>query len=115
MQTVQSGLLFGGLVGAVVGAVAAWLFPFSGSAPQWSMLAMLTVAGALVGAWAASLIGASSPRRRVDRFGAALRAGSILLMVDLPRERVDEIEKRLGRLHPEARLERVEPRTHAFP
>jgi hypothetical protein len=73
------------------------------------------VIGALVGAWASSMIGVSTPSNRLKRFQSALDQGQILLMVDVPKGRIEEIEARLQQLHPEARLEGVEPDIPAFP
>jgi len=76
---------------------------------------VLAVLGALFGAWASSMIGISTPSSRLKRFEPAIEQGQILLMVDVPRSRVDEIEARLQGLHPEAHLEGVEPNIPAFP
>jgi hypothetical protein len=115
IRAAESGLVIGGVAGAIIGGVAAWFFPVVGSSPQWGMVAVLAVVGALIGAWSASMIGASTPSHRLERFETAVRAGHILLMVDVPRARVQEIESRLQRLHPEARLEGVELDSPAFP
>ncbi|HKX44964.1 MAG TPA: DUF1269 domain-containing protein [Burkholderiaceae bacterium] len=115
IRAAQSGLIIGGVVGALAGAVAAWFFPIVGSEPQWGMVAVLGFVGALVGAWSSSMIGVSTPSSRLARFTAAIEDGQILLMVDVPRSRVDEIEQRLQALHPEAHLEGVEPDIPAFP
>jgi hypothetical protein len=61
------------------------------------------------------MIGVSTPSSRLKRFEPAIEKGQILLMVDVPRSRVDEIETRLQALHPEARLEGVEANIPAFP
>ena len=61
------------------------------------------------------MIGVSTPSSRLARFTPAIEAEQILLMVDVPRSRVDEIEQRLQALHPEAHLEGVEPDIPAFP
>ena len=115
IRAAQSGLMIGGVVGAIVGAIAAWFFPVVGPSPEWGMIAVLAVVGALVGAWSSSMIGVSTPSHRLERFDAAIKSGQILLMVDVPRSRVDEIEERLQALHPEAHLEGVEPDIPAFP
>ena len=60
-------------------------------------------------------VGVAIPSQRLERFERAIEAGQILLMIDVPRGRVDEIEARLQALHPEARLEGVEPNIPAFP
>ncbi|HEY9064401.1 MAG TPA: DUF1269 domain-containing protein [Burkholderiaceae bacterium] len=115
IRAAQSGLIIGGVVGALVGAIAAWFFPIVGNEPQWGMVAVLGFVGALIGAWSSSMIGVSTPSSRLARFAAAIEDGQILLMVDVPRSRVDEIEQRLQALHPEAHLEGVEPDIPAFP
>ena len=115
IRAAQAGLVIGGAGGAVLGAVAAVFFPIVGDSPQWGMVAVLAGVGALFGAWSSSMIGSSTPSSRLKRFTAAIEKGQILLMVDVPRSRVDEIEARLQALHPEAHLEGVEPDIPAFP
>ncbi len=115
IRSAQAGLVIGGSVGAVLGVVAAVFFPIVGDSPQWGMVAVLSIVGAGFGAWASSMIGISTPSNRLKRFEPAIEQGQILLMVDVPRSRVDQIEERLQTLHPEAHLEGVEPNIPAFP
>jgi hypothetical protein len=61
------------------------------------------------------MIGISTPNNRLKRFEPAIAQGQILLMVDVPHSRVDDVEARLQALHPEAHLEGVEPNIPAFP
>jgi hypothetical protein len=61
------------------------------------------------------MVGVSTPSNRLKRFAPAIEQGQILLMADVPRSRVEEIEARLQALHPEAHLEGVEPNIPAFP
>jgi hypothetical protein len=61
------------------------------------------------------MIGIATPSHRLERFSDALAAGQILLMLDVPRTRVQEIEAMLQQIHPEARFEGVEPDMPAFP
>ena len=67
------------------------------------------------GAWASSMIGISTPSHRLRRFNDALDRGQVLLMVDVPRSRVTEIEEMLATSHPEAHFEGEEPNIPAFP
>jgi uncharacterized membrane protein len=115
VRAAQMGLVIGGGVGAVLGAVVGVFFPIVGDEPQWGMIAVLALLGAAFGAWSSSMIGVSTPSHRLERFGSAIEQGQILLMVDVPRTRVEEIEARLQALHPEAHLEGVEPNIPAFP
>jgi hypothetical protein len=115
VRAAQAGLVIGGALGAVMGVVAALFFPVVGDSPQWGLVAVLAIVGAGFGAWASSMIGASTPSNRLKRFAPALKQGQILLMVDVPRSRIDEIESRLQVLHPEARHEGIEVNIPAFP
>jgi hypothetical protein len=115
IRAAEIGLVIGGALGAIMGSIVAVAYPIVGDEPQWGMVIVLAIAGALFGAWASSMIGASAPSRQLRRFQAEIEKGHILLMADVPRGRVDEIEGRLQALHPEAHLEGVEPDIPAFP
>jgi hypothetical protein len=115
VRAAQAGLVIGGGAGAVLGVIVALFFPIFGDAPEWGMVAVLAIVGAAFGVWSSSMIGVSAPNNRLKRFTAAIEEGQILLMVDVPRSRIDEIETRLQTLHPEAHLEGVEPNIPAFP
>jgi hypothetical protein len=115
IRSAQAGLVIGGAVGAVLGVIAALFFPIVGDKPEWGLVAVLAIAGGAFGAWSSSMIGVSTPNNRLKRFEPAIEQGQILLMVDVPRSRVDDIESRLQTLHPEAHLEGIEPNIPAFP
>jgi len=89
--------------------------PIFGDEPQWGLIGLLAIVGAGFGAWTASMIGISTPSQRLKRFEGAVEQGQLLLMVDVPRARVEEIEQRLQAQHPEAHLEGLEPNIPAFP
>jgi hypothetical protein len=114
VRAAQMGLVLGAAVGCLAGVVAA-MFPIVGDEPQWGMIAVLGLLGGGFGAWASSMIGVSTPSNRLRRFQKAIDEGQILLMVDVPRLRVREIEERLEALHPEARFGGVEANIPAFP
>ena len=69
----------------------------------------------MLGTWSSSMIGSSTPSRRLKRFEQAIGEGQYLLIVDVPRMRVGEIERLLERTHPEAHFEGLEPNVPAFP
>jgi hypothetical protein len=115
VRAAQAGVLIGVASGAVVGALAAIFLPVFGDAPQWGMVPVLAIAGGLFGAWSSTMIGVSTPSKRLRRFEAAIERGQILLMVDVPRSRVEEIETLLVTAHPESHFEGVDPDIPAFP
>lgn len=115
VRAAQMGLVVGGATGAAAGVLAAVWFPIVGDTAQWGIAAVLAMIGGGFGAWAASMIGVSTPSGRLRRFEGAIEQGQILLMVDVPASRVKEIEELLGASHPEAKFEGEEPNIPAFP
>lgn len=105
VRAAKNGLLIGCALGAFAGLVAGVLFPLVDDDITWELSTMLALMGGLMGAWSASMVGISIPSQRLARFADALADGQILLMVDLPRERVRPIEAMLAKAHPEARFE----------
>ena len=114
VHAAQTGLVIGGAAGIVAGLVAAMFFPIVGDSPQWEAVAILPVLWGLIGAWSASMIGISIPSPRLQRFNAAIEQGWILLMVDVPRSRVEAVESLLQASHPEAHFEGVDRHGFAF-
>lgn len=115
VRAAQMGAILGAVLGALAGGLAAWTVPLTEGPPQWWLVVVLAVVGAVFGTWASSMIGVSTPSQRLKRFEPAIEQGQILLMLDVPRGRVDKIEARLQSLHPEAHLEGIEPNIPAFP
>ena len=115
VRSAQTGLVGGGALGVGLGVLVALFFPIVGDSPEWGMVAVLAIVGAAFGAWSSSMIGVSTPSHRLERFTPAIEQGQILLMVDVPHSRVENIKARLQALHPEAHLEGVEPNIPAFP
>ncbi|WP_354687685.1 DUF1269 domain-containing protein [Cupriavidus necator] len=114
VHAAEMGLVVGGGVGVVAGAVVA-MFPIVSDTPQWGLVGVLAVLGAVFGAWAASMIGSSAPNSRLRAFEKDIEDGKILLMVDVPRRRIEEIETLLANAHPEARFAGLDPAIPAFP
>jgi hypothetical protein len=115
VRAAQAGLVIGGAAGIVLGVLVAIFFPIVGDSPQWGMVAVLGILGGLFGVWASSMIGVSTPSKRLKRFEGAIEKGQILLMADIPHSRVAEVEAMLEAAHPEGHFEGVEPDIPAFP
>lgn len=118
----KSDLVHGAEVGLIVGALAGLLVGLFiiMTPPEGVQLELVTVLitcaiGAVFGAWAASLIGVSTPNSRLTQFYPDIEAGRILLMVDTPPSRVDEIRQLVQQRHPEAAGRTLEPTLPAFP
>jgi hypothetical protein len=111
---VQLGFALGGCAGFLLG-IYIYLTPPEGTNLQLVTILIATVVGALFGAWAASMIGISTPNSALKRFEAAIGEGRVLLMVDVPKDRVEEIQELVHRIHPEASDHGLEPTIPAFP
>jgi hypothetical protein len=113
IPALDQGLAVGGATGMLAGLVAVAL-------PTGLVLgggAVLTVSliGAGLGAWWSSLIGVSTSSRRLKDYQDAIEMGQILVMVDVPKDRVDEIERLVRKHHPDAECRGTDPTIPAFP
>lgn len=108
------GLAVGGVAGICAG-VLVMLFPPGGVTLQLVTVLIAGLAGAGFGAWAASMAGTAVPNSRLKTFQAAIDAGAVLMMVDVPFSRISEVREMVLRRHPEAIPGGVEPQMPAFP
>jgi hypothetical protein len=110
----ESGLAVGGGIGIIAGLVAVF-FPPAGVDLQLVTILLTALIGAAFGAWVASMVASSVPNSRLKAFESAITAGHILMMIDVPSGRVDEIKKLVAAHHPEAMNSGTEPTIPAFP
>lgn len=110
----EMGLVFGGIAGALLG-VALILAPPAEFQLQLVTVLITALGGALFGAWASSMIGASIPNTRLLAFAKDIEQGKYLMMVDVPFHRVDDVHSLLRQWHPEDKDAGVEPTIPAFP
>jgi hypothetical protein len=110
----ELGMIIGGVGGIVIGLMIV-LTPPEGVDMHMITVLISSIAGALLGAWGASLIAASTPNSKLRDFEKDMAAGRLLMMVDVPASRVDEVRALVQRRHPEAMGGRVEPTMPAFP
>ena len=108
------GVGLGALCGMVLG-VFLRLQPIGGVEFGVGTFMLSTLGGAAFGAWASTMVGMSAPNRDLVRFKPDIDAGRILLMLDVPASRVDEIHALVERSHPEARDYGEDPAIPAFP
>ena len=66
-------------------------YPPEGTNPQLVSVLVGMLIGAPLGAWMASMAGAAVPNSRLKQFQADIEAGRVLMMVDVPFGRVEEI------------------------
>jgi uncharacterized membrane protein len=114
VPALQRGVAAGGLAGLLAGVLAI-AFPPAGFVVGGGALLGLTAFGAGIGAWMSSMVGVGLPNSRIEQYQEAIESGQLLLMIDVHRDRVQEIEALVTRHHPEAELEGVDPNIPLFP
>jgi len=114
IPAVERGLALGGTTGILAGLVAVTL-PATAPMLAGGILLMATLSGAGIGAWAGGMVGVSVGNTRIKQFEKAIEAGQLLLLADVPKSRVDEIEERVKQHLPQVKIEGTEPTIPAFP
>lgn len=114
VPAVERGLAIGGATGIIAG-IAAVAIPGAGLILGGGAILGIGLAGAGVGAWISGMIGISAPSSRLKEFENAIAEGQLLMMLDIPKARVDEITETVKQHHPEAHVEGTEPVIPAFP
>ena len=114
IPAVEKGLAVGGGTGILAGLVA-MTFPPAGLVLGGGAILGLGVVGAGFGAWVSGMIGISIENSQLKEFEQAIEDGQLLLMIDVPKNRVDEVTGSVKKHHPEAEIEGTEPTIPAFP
>ena len=104
-----------GIVGGMVLGLYLKLTPIGSYTFDVGTLILCVIGGGVFGAWASTLIGVSTPNTQLKPFEKDIEDGKILMMIDVPVSRVQEIEEMLHKSHPEAIDRGMEPTTPVFP
>lgn len=114
VPALERGAAVGGLMGLLVDLVAV-TFPPAGLVLGGGALLGIALFGAGFGAWMSAMVGVDFPSGHLQKFESAIESGQLLIMLDVPADRVDEIEAIVKRHHPEAELEGLEANIPLFP
>ena len=114
IPAVERGLAVGGVTGILAG-VAAVTFPPAGVVLGGGAILATALAGSGIGAWMASMIGVDVTNSQIKQFEDHVAKGELLFLVDVPKDRVEQIEKMVKSHHPQADIEGTEPHIPAFP
>lgn len=106
IPAVERGLALGGTTGLLAGLVG---LRFAGFAIAGGPLLGIIIAGATIGSLMGGLAGMNSGNSRLKQFEEAIEQGELLMLVDVPKERIEEIRKLVVRHHHEAEFEGIEP------
>ena len=104
------GLLVGAAMGVLVGLLLV-------NTMNLQLVAVLigALVGAGLGAWVSSMNGLQMANSSLKDFEKDIQEGKILLMLDIPAGRYEEIRAVIARTHPEAADRGNEPTVPAFP
>ena len=95
IPAVERGAALGGTTGLLAGLVG----PILG----------ILFFGATIGAIMSGLAGLQVGNSRVKQYEEAIEHGELLVMVDIPKERIDAISQLIIKHHPTAQFEGIEP------
>jgi uncharacterized membrane protein YeaQ/YmgE (transglycosylase-associated protein family) len=109
-----TGFVLGGLMGVIAGVLLV-NFPPGGLSIQLVAVLIAAIVGAVLGTWVASMVGLQVPNSRLKPFESDIQQGKVLLMLDVPMGRAQEVHEIIARRHPEAADRGNEPTVPAFP
>jgi hypothetical protein len=109
-----TGLVIGAVIGICVGLALVY-FPPSHRSVELGAVLIAAIIGGGLGMWVASMVGLQVPNSQLREFEQEIAGGKILLMLDVPAGRYQEIREIIGRTHPEAVDRGNEPTVPAFP
>ncbi len=102
----ERGIAIGGSTGLLAG-LATLVLP-GGIALSGGAILACVAAGAGVGSWLGSMIALDVPNTRHKEFEAAIKEGKLLMLLDVPNEKLPSVETTVIRHYPEAVLEKVD-------
>ena len=110
----EIGIVFGGLAGLAIGAIAVF-GPLQSFQLQMVTILFIAIGGAFFGIWVASMKASGLPNSKLLAFVKDIEEGKYLMMADVPAGRVKEIRGMVEKRHPEAMSGGEEPAMPAFP
>ena len=114
IPAMERGLAMGGITGVLAG-IAAVTLPPAGLVLGGGAILGSGLLGAGLGSWIAGMIGLDVSNSQITGFESAIQKGEVLMMVDVAKDRVSEIEDLVHSHHPEADLGGTDPHIPAFP
>ncbi len=100
------GIVAGGTVGLLAGLAAVGLGPLGLALGGGTILAG-SLLGIGLGGWLGKMIGERTPSEQMERYKSALEEGQILMMVDVPSERLPEAFSLIRKHCPQALVEAI--------
>jgi hypothetical protein len=106
IPAVERGAALDGITGLLAGLVG---LRFAGFAIAGGTVLGILIASATISSLAAGLIGMSLGNTRLKRYEQAIEHGELLVLLDIPKDRIEDITKLITKHHHEATFEGIEP------
>jgi len=106
IPALERGAALGGTTGVLAGLLG---LRFAGFAIAGGPILGILFFGATIGAIMSGLAGLQVGNSRVKEYEGAIERGELLVMVDIPKERIDAINQLIVKHHPTAQFEGIEP------
>lgn len=106
IPALERGAVLGGTSGLLGGLAG---LAFSGFVIAGGAILGVIMAGATIGSLAGGLMGMSAGNSKLTQFEDAIEKGELLVLIDIPRERIEEIKQKILKHHPTAEFEGIEP------
>lgn len=106
IPAIERGAALGATTGLIAGLVG---LRFAGFAIAGGPVLGVLVFGATIGAMMSGLAGLQVGNSRLKKYEEAIEKGELLVMVDIPKERIEAIGKLITKHHPTAEFEGIEP------
>ena len=105
VPALERGAALGASTGLLAGLVG---LRFAGFAIAGGPVLGVLFFGATIGAMMSGLAGLQVGNSKIKQYEEAIEKGELLVMVDIPKERIDEISKVIAKHHPDAKFEGIE-------
>ena len=106
IPAVERGLALGGTTGLLVGLAG---LRFAGFVIAGGPILGVIIAGATIGSLVGGLLGMSLGNTMLRQFEEAIEQGELLVLVDIPLDRIESIRRLVIKHHPEAEFEGLDP------
>lgn len=105
IPALERGAALGGTTGLLAGLVG---LRFAGFAMAGGPLLGIIMAGATIGSLMGGLAGMNTGNSRLKQFEQAIEQGELLVLLDIPKDRIEAITQLITKHHPAATFEGIE-------
>ena len=92
IRAMELGLITGGATGACAG-IAFTMMPSLAAFSTGGLILLSALAGAIIGSWAAGMIGINVRNTRLRPFENKIENGEMLMMVDVPKHLINDVNR----------------------